>query len=268
MSYTQSTYTNTYSNHTDDTLKRFPLNLTWSSATWSNSTTPQTNAKGNIIAEMRQHAKAIEAHFNVTGTDPTYEDADSSLLERGDKINQSIVGGTTGLITGMNKFKVAANVTIPSVNSKLTKSQLVALRNKLTSEAAYSNYSNVHNTGYGKTVINNYGNVQNHTDYSYSKWIANGSYSQRGYYRCAHADGWYTYFNSDYWTSSSYSQTSYMQFCYDRTSYWRYTNSDQSTYTKSGYTQSTYTNYTRSSTPAAVYTNTGLTNPGIYQNTL
>lgn len=257
-------YTNTYSNHTDDTQKRFPIDLTWSEELWDGYF-PKEKAKGDVLKEMRQHAKAIEAQFNVIGGDPTYEDAPDTALAPGHKINASIVNAGQGLLTGINKFNEFPDVIPPNVADKIQSQMLIDTRDKLEVEANYSNYANINNTGYGRYTVDTYARLDNHTDSAYTAYDL-GGYSKRGYYRCFHSDGWSNYFNG--YSNAIYSQSAYGKSCYGRTGYWRYTNYARDVYSESGYAQAVYTDYNRNDTPSPTYTDSGLENPGTYQNTL
>lgn len=260
-------YTNTYSNHTDDTLKKFPLALTWNASLWEGGQ-PKPQAKGSILAEMRQHAKAIEAQFNVIGTDPSYSDVDDTNLQAGDKINASLMNAGNGLLSGINQFDKEPDVDAPAASDEITASKIVSIREKLEGESAYANYSNSNNSGYGRYSLNSYANT--YSNY-YGQTTKTALYVKQGYSRCVHIDGWYyRYSRNSYLNHYNYNQSiaEYQRTCLGDTFI-------GSGYNNKGYTQGSgysvynrYSNYNRNDTPAAVYTNTNLPNPGTYQNDL
>lgn len=275
MSYTRQTYTNTYSNHTDDTQKRFPLEINWDSNNWNADGTPiGGHLTGNILEELRQHAKAIEAQFDNQVTDPDYSAVEDVDLERGKRVStDNLYSSGNGLLDGINLMDNDLDIPLPQHGDKIDKNLLTEIRLKLESEQSYSNYSNSNNSGYGQLQNDSYANT-------YSNFS-----SSTAYYPRRHSQ------HNRYWRSLRYSRASWNNYDYGYKDYTRgyytgyalygdwatpplysdqsYTNGWDAVTTTSGY--SVYNRYSDSiedQTPEATYTDANLPNPGTYQNTL
>ena len=262
-----ASYTNTHTNHTDDASKKWPVNIPWSS-NWDAAKYPITEKiSGALIRELRQHAKALEANFNFTASDPTYsrttdeETAVGDLIESED-LNQTpgvLTAGGSSLLDGIKTIKVSTTLAPISDGSLISKETLKNIAVELQSISSYANYTNYNNSGYGQyTNHSQYTNTNIYQDKSYAN---GGTYSQANY-------GRYNEYNRAIHFDNDADPSKYV---YSRanwyTRYIQYLQAD--TYVNvstPGYSQALYANSTVAYSNAA-YSNS-FNNPATYQNTL
>lgn len=241
-----SSYTNTHTNHTDDTSKKWPIVIPWS-ANWDGSLNfVGTTIKPADLRELRQHAKALEANFNFAATDPSYtrvndtETATNEVVEA-ENLNQTPGTLTTqgaGLLDGIKTIRPTTAITAIPDGAQMTKATLQSIAAEINTLKSYANYSNYNNAGYGQySALEQYVNTNVYYNY--------GRYNE--YNRAIHTDA--DADPSRYSQNNTYSQAN------------TYTNQ-----TAPGYANGSYANRTLQYANA-VYSNS-FTNPAVYQNTL
>lgn len=239
-----STYTNTHTNHTDEVSKNWPINIPWSN-NWDESQNPNPNSlNGDLLSELRQHAKALESNFDFADEDPNYNNVKDDELERGDRVDRSQMNeqdgsltlGGKGLLDGLKTIKSDTSVDPESIGNKVTRQQLGTIAGEIENLSNYSNYTNYNDSGYGQYSA--------YSAYSREAYINYGRYNE--YNRFAHFDG-----DND---SSRYQN-------YRRSHRNVYTNQ-----TAPGYNNGSYNNN------SVQYSNSkysdNFNNPATYQNTL
>ena len=273
-----SSYTRTHTNHLNDTLKKYPLNIPWDTSLWDISDTnnpkvkPTAKIDNELIRQLRQHSKALEYQFNLAGTDPTYEDIDDDDIADGKTVEKEQLfsdDGSGGLINGLQKMGLDSNISSPQVDQIITKDLFDTIATNVQSGSKYSNYSNYNNSGYGQYM--NYGNYANQTDnYNnpnryYNRYNKHGfNYYQyaRTYSKLYHNANWDTYVNSsvpgytyanNIATTAGYDGQTINSAAYDG-------DSSPNIVVDTSDSSVQYSNYS--------YSNSGLPNPGTYNNGL
>ncbi len=254
-----STYTNTHTNHTDDTSKKWPIVIPWS-VNWDGELNfVGTTIKAADLRELRQHAKALEANFNFAATDPSYtrvSDSETNVGEvvEAENLNQTpgtLTAAGAGLLDGIKTIKPTTAVGAVPDFATLTKAKLKEIATELNGLSSYANYTNYNNAGYGQYA-------------NYIAYSRGTGYSETFYYQNYHR---YSEYNRAIHTDNDANPGRYTNTYYYRSNGGTY--SDANTYTDQtapGYNNGTYNNSTTAYSNA-VYSNS-YTNPATYQNTL
>ena len=175
------TYTDNHVNHINDTAKIWPVNIPWDINTWESNQTIRPNVNtisGDVLRELRQHAKALQANFSFAAQMPSFSAVSDQETEEGTKIEESKYNnpGGTGLIDGVNDLGISPGAV--SAEEKIDKNILNNIAQGLENKSSYNNYSNVTNTGYNRYV-------------NYSRHSVHAKHNNNFYYR----DGWHTNYN-------------------------------------------------------------------------
>lgn len=147
----------------------------------------------SLIQDLRKNAKALEASFNFSATDPTYSSADDDDLITIQKNNVNTGSSPdpagTGILDGIEKI-LGIELTGVAQDNNVTKAQIEGAAQNLERRATYNNYTN--HTNYSNArEANGYVNLSAQaaaTDPKYTNYYVNHSNSYGNGWWCCHRD--------------------------------------------------------------------------------